>query len=364
MANGSLQGGGAERVIATLSRQLRAMGHRVSIATLSSGGEVLDELLAEGFEVVTDLSRSNALGIFSVSGQLKRLVADRGIDIVHTHDLRSLVDVGVCRRLNGRFRHVHTFHFGNYPHLRRKHLLLERTVAHCPDRLVAVGYAQRESLVATFGLARERVEVIWNGVDPLPVETDARLASSGSPDDVLLVGSVSAFFPQKGLPTLLKAAQIVNQGGIKFRLLLVGDGPLRAELEAMAHQLGLADVVQFVGWVPDASRSIVPKVDVFVQSSNWEAMSVVVLEALAAGRPILATAVGDNPRVLKQGETGTLVPPGDAQALARGMIQLLRDEGLRRRLSIAALASYEAEFTARAMARRYSTTYEQAMACR
>ncbi len=107
---------------------------------------------------------------------------------------------------------------------------------------------------------------------------------------------------------------------------------------------------------------VLPTFDLFVQSSNWEAMSMVVLEAMAAGRPILATAVGDNPQVLRQDETGILVPPGDADALAAGMIRLLQDEGLRSRLGRGAFDAYEAGFTARAMAQRYLATYQEVLA--
>lgn len=363
MANGSLQGGGAERVIATLSRHLRAMGHRVSIAALSSGGEVLDELRAEGFDIVNGLSRTSMLGIPAVASRLGRLAADRGIDIVHTHDLRSLIDVGACRRLVGRFGHVHTFHFGNYPHLPRKYLLAERAFARAPDRLVAVGRVQREGLAVALRLRVERVQVVWNGVDA-PAARARSPESTGAPREVPTVGSVSAFFPQKGLSTLLEAAGIARSRGLEFRLRLVGDGPLRAELEATALRLGLAEVVEFAGWVPDASTSVMPSLDVFVQSSYWEAMSVVILEAMAAGVPILATAVGENPRVLANGETGLLVRPGDAQALAGGLVRLLQDAELRRRLSRAAERSYEAEFTAEIMASRYAAVYEQVLTCR
>jgi glycosyltransferase involved in cell wall biosynthesis len=124
-------------------------------------------------------------------------------------------------------------------------------------------------------------------------------------------------------------------------------------------RLGLSDTVEFAGWRQDAARSVLPALDVFVQSSHWEAMSIVLLEAMAAGCPIVATAVGENPLVLKQGETGILVPPGDPEALAQGLTRLLQNEPLRRRLADAARESYEASFTATAMAQRYDATYKE-----
>jgi glycosyltransferase involved in cell wall biosynthesis len=227
MANGTLQGGGAERMIAILSRQLRAMGHRVSIAALSAGGEVLDELRAEGFETADGVSRNRAAGIWSTAARLKRFVRDRGVDVVHTHDLRSLIEVGVCRRLTGAFRHVHTFHFGNYPHLPRKHLALEHVFSRTPDRLVAVGHAQCESVTRALRLPRRRVRVIWNGVDRPGEDKADRSEERAARRTAPVVASVSAFFPQKGLPVLLEAARIVRARGVGFRLVLVGNGPLR-----------------------------------------------------------------------------------------------------------------------------------------
>jgi len=363
MANGSLQGGGAEHVIATLSKQLRTRGHRVSIAALSSGGEVLDALRSDGFEIVGGLSRAGLLGFASMRGRIGRLVRERHVDIIHTHDLRSLVDIGACRQLARCFRHVHTFHFGNYPHLPRKNLALERFFARAADRLVAVGYAQRDALVRTHGLDPARVQVVWNGIEA-PPEAQESGPGGHAACAVPVVGSVSAFFPQKGLPTLLEAARIVQEKGTPFHLVLVGDGPLRKELEGVVSRLGIADVVEFAGWIPDAARAVLPTLDVFVQSSDWEAMSVVVLEAMAAGRPIVATAVGDNARVLTDGETGILVPPGDPDALATALMRVLQDKALRERLGRGALASFRRSFTATAMSERYVGLYEEEVARR
>src|SRR5690606_24815376 len=196
------------------------------------------------------------------------------------------------------------------PHLPWKYLALERAFARMPDRLVAVGQVQKESIARALWLAPHRIETIWNGVDTArAVAADERMET---PRDVPLVGSLSAFFPQKGLPTLLEAARIVHLSGIRFRLQLVGDGPLRPAIEAEAARLGLGRIVEFPGWAPDASATLLPAFDIFVQSSHWEAMSLVGLEAMAAGRPILATTVGENPKVLEEERTALLVPPRDA----------------------------------------------------
>lgn len=355
LVNGSLFGGGAEHVIATLARHLRRAGHHVVVAVIHHGGEVKDELVAEGFEVITRIAEGGSA--LTTSARLKHLIRDRDVDVVHSHDLRSLVDASLCRLQSRRFAHVHTFHFGNYPHLPRKELLLESAFCRIPDRLIAVGNAQRGTLVRAHRLSPARIHTLWNGVDYAAEVSEHAIGSEGL--DGPLIGSVSTFGLQKGLPTLLDAAHRLHSRGMRFRLLLVGDGELRAQLEAKARALGIADRVAFTGWQPDAATRLLPTFDIFVQSSHWEAMSVVILEAMAARRPIVATTVGENPFVLKDGVSAILVPPRDAEALAAGLARAIEDKTLRQRLAEAAHDDYRARFTGDAMAQRYVALYHE-----
>lgn len=360
LVNGSLFGGGAEHVIATLARRLRDAGHHVAIAVIHHGGEVQDELAADGFEVIRRVAGGR--GGLPTSMRLKRLLREREIDVSHSHDLRSLVDTGICRLQGGRFAHVHTFHFGNYPNVARKELLMEGVFCRIPDQLVAVGNAQRASIAAALRVDPERIRTLWNGVDyaaEVPERAIGRDSAEGP-----LIGSVSTFSLQKGLPTLLDAAHRVRSRGLRFRLMLVGEGGLRAELEAQARRLGLADCTEFAGWQPAAAARLLPTFDIFVQSSHWEAMSVVILEAMAARRPIVATAVGENPYVLQDGHSALLVPPRDAAALAEALARAIQDCTLRARLAAAAHESYRAQFTGAAMADRYVALYRQCLAAR
>lgn len=359
LVNGSLFGGGAEHVIATLARHLRAMGHRISIAIIHRGGEVQAELVREGFDVVTEIADGPGGG--STASRLARLIADRDIDIVHSHDLRSLIDVGICRLWTRRFAHMHTFHFGNYPHVPWKHLLMEGLFARVPDQLVAVGNEQRDSIIKALRVPSSRIRTIWNGVD-----CEARPAQIGaeSRGTRLRIGSVSTFGTQKGLPTLLEAAKIVRDRGLDFRLVLVGEGPMRRELEEIVAGLGLAGHVEFTGWKPDGAKTLLPTFDIFVQSSYWEAMSVVILEAMAARRPIVATTVGENTSVLAHDETAILVPARNANALADGLAAAIVDPSRRERLAEAAYVRYAECFTGRAMADRYASAYVECLAGR
>ena len=355
--NGTLYGGGAEHVIATCARHLRDSGHRVTIAVIHRGAEVQRELIREGFDVVSEIATAPGGG-FS-SGRLKRLVEERGIDVVHSHDLRSLIDVGLCRLRSRRFVHMHTFHFGNYPFISRKQQLMETVFARVPDQLVAVGNAQQASLIRALRLSPSRIRTIWNGVDwtVAPESNDVADQSAAR----VRIGSVSTLGEQKGVPTLLQAARILQDRGHAFQLVIVGEGPMRAPLERMAVEIGVSANVQFTGWKPDAAETMLPTFDIFVQSSYWEAMSVVILEAMAARRAIVATTVGENPLVLSHGESAILVPPKDAESLADGLARLITDAVLRRRLADNAHAAYREHFTGRAMADRYAAAYRECL---
>lgn len=353
LVNGTLFGGGAEHVIATLARHLRAAGHAVTIAIVHRGGEVQRELEREGFDVVSRIAEGATW--FATSTRLGQLAHQRGVDVVHSHDLRSLVDVGLSRLRSRAFAHMHTFHFGNYPFVSRKHLLSEGLFARVPDQLVAVGNAQKRSIVSALRLPEQRVATIWNGVD----YHGEHGGGSRAGGEVPLIGSVSTFGEQKGLPTLLQAAALLRDRGLRFRMMLVGEGPLRAGLEADARQRGLADCVEFTGWRPDAATALLPTFDIFVQSSYWEAMSVVILEAMAAGTAIVATRVGENGDVLTHDQSAVLVEPRDADSLANGLARVIEDSGYRQRLAAAAYASYATRFTGGAMAERYVSSYRQ-----
>lgn len=349
--NGSLFGGGAEQVISTTARHLRAAGHRVVIAIVHHGLEIKERLRQDGFDVITQLASGR--GRFASPSRLRQLIAGHNIDVVHSHDLRSLIDVGLCRLGNRRIAHVHTFHFGNYPFVSRRHLLMEAAFARVPDQLVAVGNAQRDSIVKALHLRTNSIRTVWNGVDLQP--RSHRAARDGRR---VRIGSVSTLGEQKGIPTLLQSARLLRDRGFDFELVIVGEGPLRPSLERMALDLGLAECVTFTGWRHDAP-TLLPTFDVFVQSSYWEAMSMVILEAMAARCAIVATRVGENESVLSHGDFGILVPARNPEALADGLARAIADPVLRERLGAAGHAAYLKQFTGKAMADRYAEVYRE-----
>lgn len=359
MVNSTLHIGGAEQVAACLAERLGNDSLTVSACYLKEPGLIADQMLRGGVDLVPVPGLRPGERDYLTSLKLRRLILERNIEVIHTHDIHGLIDGAACRLMMRGLRHVHTFHFGNYPHRRIRHKLIEGGLWRIPDAVVAVGHAQAAAIRSCYGLPADRLRVIWNGVE------DPMQSPPGEPLDVRIrpgvpvIASISTLIQQKGLTHLLEAAAMLKQSGESFQLLIAGDGGLKQALHEQARQLQLGEHVTFLGWVPQASRRVLPMCDIFVQSSLWEAMSVVVLEAMAAAKPLVVTSVGENPHVVLADETGLVVPPADPGSLANGLRRLLREVDLRDKLARAARARYQDLFTTRHMIAAHEELYRE-----
>jgi glycosyltransferase involved in cell wall biosynthesis len=358
----SLYIGGAERVIATLARHLDRSRFHVTIAHLKERGSIGDELAEQGYDVVNIPSAEHGPSRYLSFRALRRVVRERGIDLVHTHTTYALVDGAICRLASlGRTRLVHTFHFGNYPHYPRRYMLMERVASRAADHLVPVGVEQMRVLQSLYKVPGGRITAILNGTErPVPAldpEWTDRLRADGR----VVIGTTATFIEQKGLEYLIDVAHAVEQSGGGAVFVLVGDGPLRPKLEARCRELGLERTVLFAGWKKKADATMTPLYDVFFQPSLWEAMSVVVLEAMAASKPVVVTDVGDNRHVVVDGSTGFVVEPRDVTGMAERLRRLVASPGLRREYGEAGRRRFDERYTADVMARTYERLYERVL---
>lgn len=363
IVNSTLHIGGAEEVMATLCRHIDKQRFDVAVCYLKEQGMVGERIAAEGTEVV-GIERSTRFktDYFTALG-LRRLLRSRGIRLVHTHDAHSLADTTLCRLSTPGIRSMHTFHYGHYPHRENPIRTMESLCWRFASRLVAVSSVQRDNIMRLYGIPERRIDVVWNGVDRLP--------SSATPDFIkryreqgrTVIGSINTLIPQKGMFDLLEvAARLKQQGRHGHVFLVAGDGHLRSPLEERRRALGLEDEVVFLGWVQGAAGVMMDHIDIFYQPSLWEAMSIVLLEAMAAGRAIVTTRVGETPLVVEPESSALLVDPGDIAAMADALGRLLESSDLRAALGNAAAARYVAHFTARSMAERYMALYDAMLA--
>lgn len=281
--------------------------------------------------------------------------------VVHTHLAKAGLLGRVAARVAGAPVVVHTFH-GNVLRgyfrgpLTAAFIGLERLLARISSRIVAISPGQRREL-EELGIGRERIVEIPLGFDLAPFATAAPGSLRAEVGSGPLVGIVARLVPIKAVDVFLRAARRVSEARPNVRFVVVGDGDLREDLEVLARTLGIAESVRFLGWRADLP-SIYADLDVLVLTSQNEGTPVSIIEALAAGRAVVATEVGGVGDVLGACERGLLVPRGDADAVAGAIVRLLDDAELRARLGAAgqsyALATHDGAALLRRIDRLYS----------
>lgn len=288
--------------------------------------------------------------------RLRELIARLQPDIVHSHLLRAHLAVSLatcCRRAP---MIIMTEHQADP---RWWALRLLRMAARKATAVTAVSEAVRLHLLA-HGFSSDRVLALPNGID---IETIARAepvsrGRLGLPEDARVLLFVGRLTRQKGLDILLNAFSMVAAEAPEAQLLVAGDGEDRRELEDLAEWLGLGRRVHFLGRRDDVP-GLLKAAEACVLPSRWEGLSLVLLEAMAAGRPIVATRVEGHQEVLTEGRTGLLVEPQSPDALASALRRLLADAPLAARLGAAARDRVSREFTATAMTSRYVNLYDE-----
>ena len=352
--------GGAEIVVRDLARAIDRDRFHLSICCLTLLGPIGRELEAEGIDIFTLPGVEPGQVDYFSSLRLRRILGERQVDVVHSHTTHALVDASICRCLKPSVKLMHTFHFGNYPHKSPSDLWMERLGCRAADRLIAVGQVQREQLNAALHLSDDVVRVVRNGVGVAGTEQvdtgfRARIGASGK----LLVGTIATLIPQKGLTDLLHAARRVRDRRADVHFVLVGEGELRGELERLRAELGLDDTVTLTGWLTNAAAVALPTFDIYLQPSLWEAMSISILEAMGAGKPVISTRVGEAPHLIDHGVNGMLVEARDAAAMATAVLELSENERRRRTIGEAASRTVSDQFTVAHMTRAYEREYSE-----
>ena len=274
-------------------------------------------------------------------------------DLVHTHLVHADVYGAIAARVL-RLRHVSTRH-NDDRYLLGPFRYVDRVFARGACRLIAISDAVRNFLVAA-GHDPEKLVTIHYGLDELPAARSAVTPdAAGVPPDAPLLLAVGRLIAQKDHATLLRAFGAVRGRHPTARLAILGSGPLAEAVQAQVRELGLDGAVVLPGRVE--VRDWLERADVFVHTSRWEGFGIVLLEAMLAGLPIVATSVSAVPEVVRDGETGVLVGGGDAEALARALDRLLSDRERAVALGAAGRARARADFSVPRMVERTLAVY-------
>jgi glycosyltransferase involved in cell wall biosynthesis len=352
----SLGVGGAEVVVRDLARALDRRRFSISIGCMTALGSIGSELAGEGLDISV-VGNENAVDYLGAL-KLRQLVADKQIDVIHSHDTHALTNASLCRLLTPGVRVVHTFHFGNYPHKPRRELWTERIASRIADRLIAVGAVQCEQIKAVHALGDRSIRVIRNGVALAASSAgEPAFRTSISAEGGIVVGTICSLIPQKGLFDLLRVARRVRDVRQDVRFVVVGAGKLRHELLNRRTELGLDEAVLFPGWMTDAASRALPTFDIYFQPSLWEAMSISILEAMIAGKPVVSTLVGEAPYVIEQEREGQLFEPGDINGMSDAILALAADPGRRRAIGRAAADKVASHYTVQHMATAHEGLY-------
>lgn len=353
---------GAERVVLELSKGLSALKRcDPVVGALRNSQNPHTEILEE--------ARSNGLGtaMFPCAGQfdartingIRNFLKKEAIDLLHCHGYKSNF-YGLLAAGN-LVPKVTTNHNWLLSHWKLKlYCLLDALWIRRFDRIVAVSEEVKRNMLK-YRVPEEKIEVIDNGIDvnrlnrEFPAE-EAR-AEFGLKGQEKVIGTVGSLKPEKGHIYLLRAAKEALKNNPDLKFLLVGDGPLRRSLESEAIDLGIERNLIFAGERSDIGKML-SLMDIFILPSVEEGLPMALLEAMAAKKPIVATAVGAVPRVIEHNRDGLLVAPRDSSGLGNAVLTLVNDEGKRNELADKAYERVKGSFSCNRMGERYYSLYE------
>ena len=353
---------GTERHMLDLARGLSALGIAATIACPSPAA-LEDAARREGLPTLTVPKRG------LVDWQAARLLARRlksgRTNIVHAHNGRTALAAALAVRLAGRGQCVMTQHFlePNHATLSGPKATVSGAAHHWVvgqmSRILAISEAVRQAMLDRKEAPDRKITVVPNGISaPDPADPAATRRELGIAADTPLVVCAARLEREKDIASLISAMGIVRNTVPEVRCLVAGAGAEKAALEEQIEGLNLSGSVTLLGFRADAT-SLMAAADIFVLPSLAEPFGLVLLEAMALGRPVVATRAGGPLEIVVDGETGFLVPPSSPDALAEAVKRLIADPAAGRRLGENGLARFEQRFTAARMAQATLTVYAQ-----
>jgi glycosyltransferase involved in cell wall biosynthesis len=349
--------GGAEKQLTLLASGLARGEFDVHVAVLTHSGPYEESLRAAGVPVTIIGKRwkLDPLSYFRLKGQIRKLRPD----LVHTW-LFAANAYGRQAALATGVRHIVAGERCVDPWKSAWQLAIDRSLAKRTQRLVTNSSGVVDFYVSR-GLPANKFVVIPNGIamEPVtPLSREELLAELNLPAGARLIGAVGRLWPQKRVKDLIWAADLLKSTRDDTHLLIIGDGPQRWRLERFREQNQITDRVHFLGERSDVQR-ILPNLDALWLASEYEGQSNSVLEAMAAGIPVIATDIAGNRDLVVDGETGYLVPLGERFEFTRRTHWLLEDAELRQRLGAAGRERIRTQFTVEQMVERHARLYRE-----
>lgn len=365
--------GGAQENTMLTAQLLRADGWEVDVVSgpqTGSEGSLIETVRERGIPLILEptlVREVNPVKDFLAIFRLARLMRQGKYSIVHTHSSKAGIVGRWAAKLAGVPIIVHTVHgWGHHdyqhPLVRAYYILLEKITLPITDKLIAVtgkdidkGLRDGIGKRSDYLVIRSGIELDRFGHPQVPRETTR--AAWGIPADAPLIGSVTRLSPQKAPLDFVRAAALVAQRYPNAYFMMVGDGPLRGEVEQLATELGIANRLVLTGLRRDVPE-LLATFDLFALSSLWEGLPRVLLQAMATSLPVVATACDGSAEAIETGVNGFLVPPGEPTQLAERLCDLLEQPALAQQMGSAGYARVE-EFSVRGMVKAIAALYAE-----
>ena len=354
-----MQIGGAEQVINNLIENTDPSKYEVSILCLNQPiGPFGIQLREKGYKIKA-LNRKPGFDL-SLVAQIRRFIAINNIDLLHCHQYTPYV-YGVLGAAFTKCNVIYTEHGRFHPDQRKlKRVLMNPLLNLFTDYVTAISSATRESLVNFENFPRYKIKIVYNGIDDskyqLPQNSKLNKAL-GLKENTHILGTVARLDSIKNHKMMIKALKNVHQTHPETCLIIVGDGPERKNLETLVSQLQLSSHVIFTGFREDAYL-FYKIMDIFLLTSFSEGTAMTLLEAMASSLPCIVTNVGGNPEIVKDEETGFIIPNNDERAFAQKICMLLRHRDLMEKMEKTARKRFEENFTVDKMVQAYQEMYD------
>lgn len=354
--------GGLQQVIVNLCRTIDKNKFDVSVLCLRDGGEFLDEVEEMNIKVYVLPQKSNGVDYFAFL-KVAKILRQENIDIIHTHNTQPFIDGTIGAIFSNTRTLVHTDHARNFPD-KKRYMFAEWLMSKYAYKVVGVSEHTSQNLVNYEKISKNKIITIPNGIDEsiynIKINKDNKKKELGIDPSSPVIGLGVRLTQQKGITYLLKAMTSIISAFPDITLLIAGQGESESELKNEAKELGVDKNIRFIGPRMDMPE-ILKILDLYVLPSIFEGLPMVLLEAMAAGCPIVATDVGGNSMAVIDGKTGVLVETKRPQLLADAIIRLLNDPELRDEYAKNAYERFKAEFTVATMTTRYENLYSEAL---
>jgi glycosyltransferase involved in cell wall biosynthesis len=359
-----LKVGGLEKVLASIVLSLDKTKYNIQVWCLARGGDTAQALIDKGIslKILNLESYYNPLNILKLGIAMKK----ERFQLIHAHGYFAGTFgrlAAILARVPAIIVHVHS----TYYHYSKRNLLIEKFLSYFTDRIICVSQAVERFVTVNERIRKEKTCLIYNAVEPpdyLMNDQQRRKmrASLGFDAEAIIIAVVASLTANKGHGLLISSFQQIFSTHPWIRLLIVGDGPLRGQLETEVQRQQMDAAIVFTGIRKDVFELLQASDILVLPSIIREGLSLALIEAMSACLPVVGTAVGGIPEVIEDGENGFLVSPGSSEQLAEALKKLVNDQALRTGLGRRGRQIYEEKFTMPKMIQQIETLYDQLLA--